>query len=76
MHGERLLAMYQMCLTNSASMLQSLNLEIMHKDVERTSNTIGIAEYLLFLDEIKSYVPIVFKQADVGIPQSAACILT
>lgn len=55
MDGKRLLVMYQMCMDNSAVMLQSLNDELKHKAHEHDNQHIDLTKYFLFLDEMKSF---------------------
>ncbi|CAF2072794.1 unnamed protein product [Rotaria magnacalcarata] len=51
--GDRLLQLYEMCLSNRESMYQSLKFELN----ERYHTLLPIADYLTFLHEIKVYIP-------------------
>ncbi|CAF0867622.1 unnamed protein product [Adineta steineri] len=75
MKGTRLLALYKMCMTNSPTMLQSLNNELTTMEKHGERNVIGIAEYLQFLEDIKPFVPISNEKSDVTVPRSSLCTL-
>ncbi|CAM4986089.1 unnamed protein product, partial [Rotaria socialis] len=51
--GDRLLQLYEMCLSNRESMYQSLKFELN----ERYHTLLPIADYITFLHNIKAYIP-------------------
>ena len=54
MNGPLLIAMHRMCVTNSPVMLQSLNNELAMKSKHEGARLIEVADYLRFLEELKS----------------------
>jgi hypothetical protein len=75
MNGTRLVGLYQMCMTNSPVMFQSLNNQLAVKNIGEKKYLIEILEYLKFLEDLKPFVPASLQKKEVGTPQSAACAI-
>lgn len=75
MKGTRLLAMYRMCMTHSPMMFQSLNNELNVTKMDDKRHGIVIAEYVKFLEDIKSFVPPSNEKSDTTVPRSSLCVI-
>jgi hypothetical protein len=71
MNGTRLVALYKMCITNSPVMFQSLNNELTVTKMNEKRHGIAIAEYLQFLEDMKSFVPVSDEKPEASIPRSS-----
>lgn len=75
MNGKRLAGLYQMCLTNSPVMFQSLNNQLMVKKNEEKTYLIEICEYLQFLEDLRPFVPVSFEKKEVSVPKTIVCTI-
>jgi hypothetical protein len=72
MNGKRLVELYQMCMTNSPVMFQSLNNQLDATNTEEKRHLIEICEYLQFLEDLKTFVPTSLQKKEV---KSSVCVI-
>jgi hypothetical protein len=75
MNGTRLVGLYQMCMTNSPVMFQSLNNQLSMTNIQEKKHLIEIDHYLKFLEDLKPFVPVSLQKKEVGTPQSSVCAI-
>jgi hypothetical protein len=75
MNGTRLVGLYQMCMTNSPVMFQSLNNQLASTNIGGKKDIIEISEYLQFLEDLKPFVPVSMEKKEVVALQSTACAI-
>ena len=76
MNGKRLIGLYQMCLTNSPVMFQSLNNQLAMNKTAEKKHLMEISEYLQFLEDLKPFVPVSIEKKEVPTnTQSSICAI-
>jgi hypothetical protein len=75
MNGARLGGLYQMCITNSPVMFQSLNNQLAVTNKEEKKRIIEIIEYLQFLEDLKPFVHVSVEKKEVMTASSSVCAI-